>query len=245
MNPPMFAYDWVYAYRPATLALLAGQSPYTITSEKFANAPWALIPLIPFALLPAWLGWLLLVMVSMAAFAFVAWRLGASHIAAIAFVLSPMAVSCMYYGQIDWLPLLGVIMPPWLGLFFVAIKPQTCGLIALYWLVEAWKAGTVIRTFAPVTIVTLLSFIPFGLWPMQAARFPQNNGFWPWSLILSIALLIASQVRKDKTFSVVASPLASPYIRLHSFIGILLPLLRYRWLMVATVAVLWLSRFVL
>ena len=242
--PIAFAYDWVMAYRPACLALLSGHSPYLITSERFANAPWALLPLIPLALLPVEWGRLLLILVSLAAIAFVAYRLRAGPITMIAFMLSPFVFRCLYYGQIDWLPLLGIIMPPWLGLFFIAVKPQTCGLVALYWLVEAWKAGTVIRTFAPVTIATLVSFGAFGFWPARAAEFGRLGAMWPWSIVLSVALLVVAYRRKDKTLAAAASPLASPYAQMHSFTSVLLPLMRYQWLMVAVVIALWIAEIV-
>jgi hypothetical protein len=153
----------------------------------------------------------------------------------------------MWYGQVDWLPLLGVVMPPWLGLFFIVTKPQVCGLVALYWMVEAWKAGTVIKTFAPITIVTLLSFIPFGIWPAKmfelSAAYP-HQALWPLSIVMSVALLIVAWKRKDKTLSASASPLAASYAQSNSFASILLSLLRYKWLMVAVVIALWIAEFI-
>ena len=46
--------DWRDTYRPAALKLLAGQSPYDVLI--FFAAPWGLIPLAPFALLPVRFG---------------------------------------------------------------------------------------------------------------------------------------------------------------------------------------------
>lgn len=239
MMPIAMAYDWVYSYRPAALALLAGQSPYTITSEKFCNAPWVLLLLIPLALLPDYLGWILLGIGSLFAFGWVAISLGATRPAALAFVSSPFVLSCLYYGQIDAFALLGLVMPPWIGLFFVAIKPQTCGLVAIYWLVEAWKSRTVIRTFAPVTLVMLLSFALFGLWPLKAVEFGQTNGLWPFSILISLALIALAFYRKDRSIAGAASPFVSPYFRPHSLSSSLLAMVRYPWLIVTVVAILW------
>lgn len=238
------AYDWTMAYRPAALAMLSGHSPYLITTERFANAPWALFPLIPLAVLPIEWGRFILVLISLAAFAFVAYKLRATPIAMIAFLLSPFVFRCLWYGQIDWLPLLGIVMPPWIGLFFIATKPQVCGLVALYWLAEAWRAGTIIKTFTPVTIATVVSFGAFGFWPASAAAFGRMGAMWPWSIALSVALLFVAYKRKDKTPAAAASPLASPYAQLHSFASVLLPLMRYQWLMVAAVVLLWIAEFV-
>lgn len=240
--PP--GYDWTFAYRPAALALLSGHSPYAITTERFANTPWGLFPLIPLAILPTEWGRLLLILISLAAFAFVAYKLGATPITMIAFLLSPFVFRCLWYGQIDWIPLLGLLMPPWLGLFFIAVKPQVCGLVAIYWLVEALKAKSVIRTFVPITIATLVSFALFGFWPARAMEFGQTNLLWPWTLMLSIVLLIVSLAWKDKTMAVAASPFASPYAQVHSFVGILLPFMRHQWLMVGAIIALWIVEFV-
>lgn len=232
-------YDWVWAFKPAALALLAGQSPYTITSEKFYNAPWALLPLVPIALLPDALGCAVIIVLSVLAFGFAAYRLGASHIAMIAFVLSPFVMRCIWNGNIDWMPLLGVTLSPWLGLIFIAVKPQTCGLVAIYWLYEAWKAKRVIRTFAPVAAVTLLSFVLYGLWPLRAMEATQNNTLWPMSAVVSIVLLIVALKVNDKTLAVAASPLVSPYAHQFSFASVLVPFLRHKWVMVGVVVILW------
>ena len=231
--------DWIWAFRPATLALLAGQSPYLIMSEKFYNAPWALIPLIPIALLPDMLGCMVIILVSVFAFGFSAYRFKARPVAMIAFVLSPFVMRCIWNGNIDWLPLLGLTLPPWLGLFFIATKPQTCGLVAIYWLIEAWKSGTVIRTFAPVVVATLLSFVLYGPWPLRAAGAVQTNQLWPMSIVASVVLFVVAYARKDIVYSAAASPFLSPYAWTHSFSVVLLPLLRYQWVMVTVTVVLW------
>jgi hypothetical protein len=142
------------------------------------------------------------------------------------------------------MPLLGVVLPPWLGLFFIAVKPQTCGLVAIYWLYEAWKAGTIIKTFTPVTIATLVSFGAFGFWPMQVTQFGWINPLWPGSILLSVAMLFLSIHRKDKTQAAAASTLMSPYVRIASYSSLLLPLMRYQWFMVAVVIALWLVRMI-
>lgn len=42
--------DWRDTYRPAALAIVSGRSPYNV--DIYFAAPWALLPLAPFALLP-------------------------------------------------------------------------------------------------------------------------------------------------------------------------------------------------
>ena len=84
--------DWRLTYRPATLALLRGGNPYALEvspQAPFFAAPWGLLPLIPLALLPVEVGRALLLVISLAAFAYTAKKLGAGVVAMVAFLLSP------------------------------------------------------------------------------------------------------------------------------------------------------------
>jgi len=238
-------FDWVFAFRPAIMALLAGQSPYSLHGYQFVNAPWALLPLLPLALLPEWAGYLALIAISLCAFGFIAYRLKAAPLAMVAFLLSPFVLRCLYMGQIDWLPMIGVVLPPQIGLIFIATKPQTCGIVALYWLIEAAKRRTVIRTFAPVAIITALSFIPFGFWPGKMNGFGVTNALWPFSIALSVALFVMAYIRRDKNTAAAASPLISPYAQPHSFAVMLLPFMRHSALMIMAVVASWIVEVVI
>lgn len=102
--------DWRDTYRPAARALLSGKSPYTV--DIYFAAPWALLPLIPFALLPETIGRAVLLLVGLIAFAFTARRLGAKPLSMTAFLLSPPVLHCLLNSNIEWLPLLGAVLPP-------------------------------------------------------------------------------------------------------------------------------------
>src|SRR5688572_12704550 len=78
--------DWHNTYRPASLAVLAGESPYSI--EIYYAAPWAAWILAPFAVLPYPMGRLITFLLGLFAFAFVAWRAGATPITMIIFLCS-------------------------------------------------------------------------------------------------------------------------------------------------------------
>src|SRR5262245_62932909 len=70
--------DWKNTYRPAALAVAHGRSPYTV--EIYYAAPWAVIPLIPFALLPERFGYVLFFLFGLSTFTFIAYKLGAKPI---------------------------------------------------------------------------------------------------------------------------------------------------------------------
>lgn len=240
--------DWVWVFRPATHALLTWQSPYGI--DGYFNAPWTLLPLIPFALLPEEWGYALWILFSLIAYTYTAYRLGASLSATAALLLSPPVLHALLNGNIDALAVLGFVLPPHIGLFFVLIKPQIGIAVAAYWLVEAWrrdKLREVLRVFGPCGAVLLGSFLIFGLWPLRfwvEIGLWWNASLWPLSIPVGLALMVAGIRRKKVEYAMAASPCFSPYILLHSWVGALLALSRQAPELIAAVIGLWLALLV-
>jgi hypothetical protein len=262
--PP--AIDWHTVFLPATREVLNGRSPYTVAGYYYP--PWAILPLLPFALLPEEVGRVFLIVVALAVFAYVAQRLGASKIALIAVLVSPLVLHEVLNGNIDWLAVLGVVFPPWLGLFFIVIKPQVGLGVIIFWLVFAWKEGgvkKVIKTFAPVSIAYGVSLIVFGFWPLTinkalilwwntniwAVSIPVgmqhiwdlqsvvNSSFWPLSIPVGLALLVTAIRKNDIRYAMGASPCLSPYVLFHSWVVILLAIISSTPETVAAVIGLW------
>lgn len=237
--------DWRDTYRPASLALLSGRSPYTI--DTFFNAPWVLIPLVPFALLPENIGRALLLLLGLSTFAFAAYRLGAKPLALTAFLASPPVVHCLLNSNVEWLPLLGFVVPPQLGLFLIVLKPQMGVGVGLFWLVEACRKGglrEVIRVFLPATLALLISFALFGFWPMRfmdtlTLAQPHNASLWPSSIPLGLALMVASFRKRDLRYAMAASPCLSPYVLFSSWVGALASVLQEPAEALAAVVGLW------
>jgi hypothetical protein len=222
--PP--AFDWHFYYLPAIGELLSGRSPYTITG--FLNPPWTLIPLIPLYLMPEPIGRAVLATASIVVILYVLQRLHAKPIAIIAVLLSAPVFEEIYSGNMDWLAVLGFVLPPQIGLFFVLIKPQVGIGVAVYWLIETWRQGRlrgVIHVFLPVTLAYIASFLIFGLWPMNmrdALGWSDSFTFWPSAIPIGIGLLVVAIRRRDIRFSMGASPCLAPYVRMHSWIGALI-----------------------
>jgi hypothetical protein len=237
--------DWRDTYRPAALALLSGQSPYSI--DIFFAAPWALFPLLPFALLPENLGRGILFLVGLIAYGYTAYKLGAKPVALVAFLASPPVMHGLLNSNIEWLPLLGFVMPPQIGLFFISIKPQIGSVVAIFWLVEAWRNGGLreaIRIFLPVSLALLVSFALFGFWPLRfqntlALTRSYNASLWPGSIPIGVALLVAAIHRRNIRFAMGASPCLSPYVLLHAWSGVLVALVSQPVELVAAVVGLW------
>ena len=235
--------DWKNYFRPAALELLKGHSPYTVYG--YYNPPWALLPLIPFALLPETTGYILLIVITLIAFAYTGHKLGASKIAVIALLLSPPVMHEILTGNIDWLATIGVVFPPWLGLFFLVIKPQIGIGVIIFWLFSTWKEGgvkNVIKTFAPVTMVYGLSIILFGMWPLLATGTLNewwDASLWPVSIPLGLALLVTAIRKNDIRYAMGASPTLSPHVIFHSWVVVLLAILSSTPETIAAVVGLW------
>lgn len=232
--PSLFlGYDWIHTYRPAALAMARGESPYTV--DIYYAAPWALLPLIPIALLPEQAGVICIFLLGLSAFAYIAYKLGAKPVSMIIFLLSASVVGCLLWGNIEWMPLLAIVLPAPIGLIFALIKPQVGIGIVIYWFFKILKAEgikSVIKTFIPVSIVTLLSFLIYGLWPL---RFQQtldlsnnsaldyNSTIWPQGAFIGIWLIYKSIKNHKIETATAASPFLSPYTLQYTWVAVLVP----------------------
>lgn len=216
-NP--YGVDWHYTYRPATLAVLRGETPYNGDILFFAP-PWVVVPLIPFAILPEDIGRSLFAVVSVAMFAVIAYRLGAKPLGLLAFLLSAPVANCIQTGNVEWLVLLGLLLPPQLGLILLAIKPQSTLGVLLFYLVEAWRKGQlreVIAQFWPLAAMSLLSLLIFGLWPLRVRDYAGyagsfNVSLWPYGIPIGLTLLAIALRDRRRDAALIASPFLSPYM---------------------------------
>ncbi len=241
--------DWHGTFYPASQQLLHGHSPYSVSS--FLSVPWTLIPLLPFALLPEQVGSAALFLVSGLIFAWTAYKLGARGIWIVVFLFSPPLIHSLFLGNIDCLSLLGAVLPPQIGLFFVLMKPQVGMIMALFWLVEAWRQGgvrQVIKTFSPLTIVLALSLLLFGFWPANRGVDPVNSfwnaSWWPWSIPFGLVLTALSLRDRRHDLALAASPFLSPYVAHGSWIGVVAALLPRKFELSVALVGMWILVFI-
>lgn len=246
--------DWNLTYRPATLTLLSGNNPYShqvIPEAPFVAAPWTLIPLIPFAVLPEQLGRAGIFLISFIALAYSAHKLGGNRYTIGLFLLSPPIIHSLVNSNIEWLPIFGFVLPPQIGLFFVSTKPQTGIAVAIFWLFLAWKNGglkEVARVFTPITIALIGSILVFGFWPLSSVSVIEiaenfNASLWPSSLSIGIAFLFLSFKFVKKEFAMAASPFLSPYVLFHSYSSSVAALITSPIALLATNLALWVLVF--
>lgn len=240
--------DWQQTFRPAALATLGGASPYTATpAAPYAGAPWGLWLLLPFALMPESLGRALHFAAALLAFAYAARRLGGGPWGVGLVVASPPVVHCLLNSNVDWMPVLGFVLPPQWGLFLIAVKPQIGFTVALWWLVAAWRQGgwrQAWRVFAPVTAALALSLLVYGPWPLNSLEIARmstgwNASLWPMSLPVGLGLLWASLRRQDQRYAMGAAPCLSPYVLFHAWSGAVAALAANPGELAAVVAGLW------
>lgn len=239
--PP--AIDWHLFFRPAAQELLHGRSPYNV--EGFPMPPWVLLPILPLALLPENIGGALFLLLSLVTFVYSAYRLGATTTTMVVFLLSPPVLHSLLNGNVDAFVILGFVLPPPIGLFFLSIKPQIGAGVAIFWLIEAWRTGRlkgVVKTFTPVAIAWLVSVIVFGFWFLNWQNKVDlwwNASAWPLSIPVGLALLVTAIRKRRKEFAMPAAPCLSPYVLLHAWSGALAALVTLPAEMIAAVVGLW------
>ena len=223
--------DDLDVFMPATRLLLAGESPYN--EPLFFTPVWSLLPFIPLVVLPTFIGRAILFVIILFSFAYSAWRFGAKPIAVAAFLLSPPVIMTLWLSSIDWIPILGFVLPPQIGLFFISTKPQMGSVVALFWFVEAFRTGgvkKVVHTFWPITAALLVTFALYGLWPLQASdrdiiNIGHNSSLWPVSIPVGLGLFAATFHKRNISYAMAASPCLSPYVMATSWAGAFMAIL--------------------
>lgn len=227
-NPPVtwgWGVDWKGTIRPGALDLISGRTPYTRVIRCLP--PWIYLIVAPIAALPPALGTAFMFALTYVIYALVLCRLKVNPWAIAAFLLNSYLFTNARNGNVDEFAILGFILPPQIGLFFVLCKPQVGIGMAIYWAFEAWGKGKfreLLKVFAPVVIAYGLSFMVYGPWPLLVSRMASDNfnvSFWPVGLAIAGILLYKSIRSKDPLFSMGSGPFLSPYVNTTSLSVIL------------------------
>ena len=244
------AADWDNVFLPAILILLQAGNPYSVPG--FYNPPYALLPLIPFALLPYDLGRIVLLLVSLLVFAFTLYRLGAKPIPLALILLTPFALDSLFWGNLEWITLLGLTINPAYGLILLAIKPQMTWGIILFLLVEStikrgWWNGF-IKTIIPVTLVFTISIILFGWFPLRWISYSGeasiNISLFPYSVPLGIVLMLQSFRTHRFEYALAASPMLMPTLSPNVWIVTFFALARLPMQSLLATTGIWVAAFV-
>lgn len=236
--------DWHQAFYPASRALLQGDNPYAAAKE-FHLPAWSLVPFLPLAPFPEAIGRGALFMAALVTLGGLAFRLGASPVALGLFLLSPPVVALLLTGQIDWLVLGGLVVPLPLGALLLSIKPQIGAVVLLWCAVELARRRDgkgIAICFGPLMVLGICQLALFGLTPLRAARnvgYSWNMSLWPWSIPVGLALFALSLTRRNGRYAMIAAPLLTPYVLLHSYSMLLLAVVHRTRLLAVMVAGMW------
>jgi len=231
--------DWD-VFREATLALLSGQNPYLVGAGemRFYNPPWALIPLIPLAVLPPMVGLLANAVVSVAVVLVVSRHLKLSLWEFFFVAISPMLIQSMLYGNTEWVPMLGLLFPAPVAMLFFATKPQAALGWILLFLLRSWKTDRwtgVGITIAPTILLGIVSLILWGLPPIPGPENPGQHSLFPVSLFLGIPVLIWALRSDDDRLAGFVGPFTAPYVTFHGYVHALFPF-KGKWMALAVLA---------
>ena len=137
----------------------------------------------------------------------------------LAVYLCPTTVVLVAVNNIDWVPLLGLLLPPWLGTIFVCAKPQGIGGVVLIWIKRyRW------RVMLSVMFVGVVTLAIWGVKPievaMQADVGNRDWNFAPFPLLvwLGVWMLWKAWREDDMVMAGAATPLLVPYIGGYSMI---------------------------
>lgn len=221
--------DFYGNFYAAARNVLNGHSPYDAVG--YICAPWGVIPLIPYALLPPLPAHGLYFATCLYILIYIAWRLDANPLAIVAFILSPTAVGALLVGNLDAVVISGMLFPPIVGLLVLLIKPQIGAGVALYYLGEwlrsrNWLEG--VRSFLPSAAAFGLAAIFFPIWIIRAANNTSdvwNRTLFPYSIPVAALLLWIAFRNRNPYFALASTAFFAPYLSFYTYIIVQIGLL--------------------
>lgn len=226
-----------HTFYDAGRMLLIGRNPYLV--EWFLNPLHVAILFAPLAILPFEVAYRLQAGLAFVIYVVAMWRLldrrwDLTWLA----LMSPFAWLIAFYGNIDWLVLLGATLPPPIGVWLVLAKPQEGLVVASVMLWEEWRVHgwqRVVLIVSPIALVLAVSLL---LEPAQSSVVaqPWNISAWPYGLVVGVPLAIVALQRRDRKLGLLASPFLSPYVSALNW-SVALPagLRSRRWAVVAVI----------
>jgi len=212
--------SWHAVFRPATVLLISGQSPYQ--NQGFYSPPWALIPFIPMLIFSPFVGEIVIGVVTIFSYWYAGWKLGASPLLAALIATTPFVLYNAITVNVDWMVALSLIAPTPLSLILAAAKPQLGFALIIYHLAIGIKRRNIaklIKDFAPLATLSILSIAIYGPWMVtqNPVDKPWNRSIWPYGIPIGLAILSAAIRGERKNLSLAASPFLTPYLAQASF----------------------------
>lgn len=177
--------------------------------------------LLPHALLPAWLGGVINLCLNILVMLLIISKYRGGIWAVVLGFTHPAFFEFIRMNNVDWIPLLGLLVPPSLGVIFFTIKPQLVSGAAV---VLVRKHGVLI--LVPLSIVVALSLVVWGNWIVYLMRAsatnPYNYSLFPFAIPVGIYLLYHAYKKQDVLLGALSTSFFTPYL---SFSSITIPVL--------------------
>lgn len=207
---------------PASSALVTGGDPYR---HGVYVPSYVLFLIYPFTFLPQHLAGALWYLLGIAVCLVVLYKSGIRQKAIMLFFASPPIVHTFALGNLDWLPLLGLIVPIDCAAFFLLAKPQIGFGFQLALLLTGkltWR-GYVLLFLCSISLLAGLGKSP------ELVNATWNIAIRPyvWSVLIGL-LLIWFSLSRNRQLSLlelsILGPLLSPYVSVGNLSGVVLAL---------------------
>lgn len=213
--------DYRHYFRPASIALLSGQDPYSVSG--FHSPPWLLLLIAPLTWLPERAASSLLFVLNLSAYAYTASRIGVSRILVIPFVVFCGALMNATIGNFDGLVSLGLWLPTPIAYLVLMIKPQIGIPIIALTVISILasrrslmsKISWMVYSLAPLLIFVVVSGLIYGDWfsgAQAAVDYQWNSSPWPLGIPLGVALLWLGYRKVEISYALIAIPFLTPYL---------------------------------
>lgn len=224
---PIPASDWPFIWEAARRPW----TPYEV--HGYYNPPWVAGFFIPLGMIPY--SWSLVLNRSaiLVTTLLVVRRSGGGLSAMLLALTSAPFVVLFANANIDWLPMLALLLPYETGLIFLMSKPQGMfGLLLIWWHSSEWD-----RRWKMIALgcgILLVSLWIWGMWPLTWLATARNipDLTWnissilkPYGMVLGLCLLIFAWFANEELYALTASIFLTPYLSFYSFTPIVVVLI--------------------
>lgn len=235
--------DWFEAFSKVSLL-----HPYE--KEYFINPPWTVFPLYPFTLMTFSLGLALNSTLMLFVTVLLISKRGGDSISLLLALTSFPFLSTIANGQIEWIPMLGVIIQSPYALPFLLAKPQSGALIIL----SRMNKDNLVWYVTSALVTLIASVLVWGNWMVplvdniRAINFTWGINLMPWSIpfgVLLIVYVLMYRSANQEILAVIATYCLVPYFAAYSLLipFALLCAQKSKWLSGAAWCALWLYPF--
>ena len=197
-------------------------TPYDV--DTFINPPY-IMAFILYMLLPFRWSNAINAIINLGVLALVNWKYKGGLFGLLLIFTSAYFLNLMVVNNIDWIPLLGVMCPPWLGAILISVKPQTVAGVGLIWLKRHGP-----KVLIPVTVVAALSLVIWRGWIFQWIASEHKLGLesagwnfalFPYLVPLGIFMLYKAWKTDDEILAAMATACFMPYFAMYSVTSVL------------------------